>query len=163
MLLDRRRKLAGVIVPVHRRFQLFSPSDMSTHSSAALPYHDLLGLEVVTRSGGQAELRLKVDERHLRDNGIVHGGVFATLLDAGIGLAARSQSPAANRLVTAQLNLNFIRPAVVGDVLTVRGEVLNAGKTSVVARADVRSAEGKLVASGTGTLLILASLPGPSP
>jgi uncharacterized protein (TIGR00369 family) len=127
-----------------------------------LPFHELLGLEVVTRSGGVVELRLAVEERHLRDNGIVHGGVFAALLDAGIGLAARSQSAAANRLVTAQLNMNFVRPAVVGEELSVRGEVLHAGKTSVIARAEIRSSEGKLIAAGTGTLLVLSSLPGPN-
>ena len=105
--------------------------------SEPLPFHELLGLEIVSTTSGNTELRLTVDERHLRDNAIVHGGVFGTLLDAGIGLAARSLSPAANRLVTAQLNLNFVRPAVGGDVLTVRGEVLHVGKSSVVARADV--------------------------
>ena len=127
-----------------------------------LPFHDLIGLEVVQQTSGRTVLRLEVDERHLRDNGIVHGGVFATLLDAGVGLAARSLSPAANRLVTAQLNLNFTRPSVVGDVLIVNGEVLHAGQTTVVARAEVRDAADRLVAAGTGTLLVLSTLPGTS-
>ncbi|MFV0445962.1 MAG: PaaI family thioesterase, partial [Planctomycetaceae bacterium] len=127
-------------------------------TDGVLPYHELIGLQARNLADGRSELHLVVDERHLRDNGIVHGGLFATLLDAGIGLAARSLSPAANRLVTAQLNLNFIRPAVVGDELTVRGEVLHSGKTSVVARADVHNDTGKLVATGTGTLLVLATL-----
>jgi acyl-CoA thioesterase len=125
-------------------------------SHAPLPFHDLIGLEIVVASAGGSELRLVVDERHLRDAGIVHGGLFATLLDAGVGLAARSSSPAADRLVTAQLNLNFVRPSVPGDVLTVRGEVLHSGRTSVVARAEVRDASGRLMATGTGTLLTLA-------
>ena len=127
------------------------------------PLHDLLGLEVIGRESGRSELRLTVDERHLRDSGIVHGGVFATLLDAGTGLAARSLSSAAHRLVTAQLSMNFVRPAAIGDQLTVRGEVLHAGKTTVVAQAEVRDAAQRLIAAGTGTLLVLASLPGPQP
>ncbi|MCA9053442.1 MAG: PaaI family thioesterase [Planctomycetaceae bacterium] len=125
------------------------------------PFHDLLGLQVLLREQGRSELRLHIDDRHLRDSGIVHGGVFAALLDAGIGLAARSLSPAASRLVTAQLSLNFVRPAVVGDELTVRGDVLHMGKSTVVARAEVRDAADRLIAAGTGTLLVLASLPGP--
>jgi acyl-CoA thioesterase len=126
---------------------------MSHHSR--LPFHELIDLQVVSAASGESELRLRVDDRHLRDSGIVHGGLFATLLDAGIGLAARSSSPAADRLVTAQLNLNFVRPSIVGDVLTVRGEVLHSGRSSVVARAEIRNQENRLIAAGTGTLLTL--------
>lgn len=132
-------------------------------SGTRLPYHDLLGLAVVSAAAGRSELRLTVDERHLRDSGIVHGGLFATLLDAGVGLAARSASPAADRLVTAQLNLNFVRPSVPGDVLTVRGEVLHLGRTTVVARADVRDQHDRLVATGTGTLLMMTPCPEAAP
>ncbi len=127
--------------------------------SSRFPYHELIGLEVATVANGQSVLRLVVDERHLRDSGIVHGGLFATLLDAGVGLAARTSSPAGARLVTAQLNLNFVRPCVPGDVLTVQGEVIHAGRTTVVARAEIRNQNDRLVAAGTGTLLALVPPP----
>lgn len=124
-----------------------------------MPFHEHLGLEIVADDDGRTQLRLVVDERHLRDGGIVHGGLFATLLDAGVGLAGRSASAAADRLVTAQLNLNFLRTAVAGDVLTVHGEALHVGRTTVVARAEIRNQHHQLVAAATGTLLPITPRP----
>ena len=51
--------------------------DPSPLPSEPLPFHELLGLEIVSTTPGNTELRLTVDERHLRDNAIVHGGASA--------------------------------------------------------------------------------------
>jgi len=113
----------------------------------------LLGIEPVEWGGGRSELALVVDERHLRNMPILHGGVLATLLDSALGIAASTVSPPNRLAVTAQLNVNFIRPAFPGERLVATGEVQHTGRQSVVATGEVRCDSGQLVATATGTFL----------
>ena len=113
----------------------------------------LLGIEPVEWGGGRSELALLVDERHLRNMPILHGGVLATLLDSALGVAASSVAPANRLTVTAQLNVNFIRPAFPGERLVAVGEVRHSGRQSVVAFGEVRTEGNELVATASGTFL----------
>ena len=113
----------------------------------------LLGIEPVEWGGGRSELALRVDERHLRNMPILHGGVLATLLDSALGVAASSVAPANRLTVTAQLNVNFIRPAFPGERLVAVGEVRHSGRQSVVAFGEVRTEGNELVATASGTFL----------
>lgn len=124
------------------------------------PFHEHVGLRVELAEGGRSRTRLAVEEQHLREGGIVHGGVLATLLDVAIGVAARSLAPDGPDLVTIQLNVHFVRATRAGEVLIASGEVLHPGRRTVVARGEIRTSTGELVATGTGTLFYL---PPPSP
>ena len=53
-----------------------------------VPFHETLGIRPLEMGGGRGLLELVVGEGHLRTFGILHGGVFATLLDAAMGLGA---------------------------------------------------------------------------
>lgn len=119
------------------------------------PFHEHLGLHVELAAGGRSRSRLAVDAHHLREGGIVHGGVLATLLDVAIGVAARSLAPNGPDLVTIQLNVHFVRATRAGEVLVASGEVLHPGRRTVVARGEIRTEAGDLVATGTGTLFYL--------
>jgi uncharacterized protein (TIGR00369 family) len=123
------------------------------------PFHELVGLTVELAEGGRSRTRLAVEEHHLREGGIVHGGVLATLLDVAIGVAARSLAPDGPDLVTIQLNVHFVRATRAGEVLVASGEVLHPGRRTVVARGEIRTVAGDLVALGTGTLFYLPPPP----
>ena len=114
----------------------------------------MLGIAPGEWGGGRSELALLVDERHLRNMPILHGGVLATLLDSALGVAASSVAPANRLTVTAQLNVNFIRPAFPGERLVAVGEVRHSGRQSVVAFGEVRTEGNELVATASGTFLL---------
>jgi uncharacterized protein (TIGR00369 family) len=118
-----------------------------------IPLHELLGIHVVEAAEGRGRLEMVVTARHLRTFGLLHGGVLAALLDAAMGTATATRTPAEHDVVTAQLNVNFIRPAWQGEQLTTTGEVVHAGRRTAVARGEVRTAEGSLVAAASGTFL----------
>jgi len=120
-----------------------------------IPFHALLGMWPREVSGGNARVELKVEPHHLRAGTILHGGVFAALLDSAQGMAAASTAPPGHDVVTAQLGMHFLRPAVVGDTLSATAEVQHAGRRTAVTRGEVRNAEGTLLATGTATLLYL--------
>jgi uncharacterized protein (TIGR00369 family) len=124
-----------------------------------IPFHALLGMWPREVAGGKARVELAVDRQHLRAGTIVHGGVFAALLDSAQGLAAASVARPGFDVVTVQLGVNFLRPASVGDTLIATGEVQHSGRRTAVTRGEVRSREGTLLAIGTATLLYLPMAP----
>jgi uncharacterized protein (TIGR00369 family) len=100
-------------------------------------------------------MELRVRRKHLRDLGIMHGGVLATLLDSVMGLAAGTLSPAGHFVVTVQLNLNFIRPAWEGETLVATGEVLHSGRLTAVAQGRVHTDQRILVGCGSATFMYI--------
>lgn len=128
-----------------------SSADTPSNPFAKSPFLNHLGVELVERSDGRGVLRLAVDERHLRTRGIAHGGLISTLLDTAMGIAVSTGTPDGCFAVTAQLNVNFVRPAWDGEVLEITGEVNHRGQQTAVARGEVRTARGVLVALSSGT------------
>jgi uncharacterized protein (TIGR00369 family) len=74
-------------------------------------------------------------------------------MDTALGWAAGSRAPTGLDVVTAQLNVNFIRPARPGEILIAWGEVQHAGRRTAVARGEIQTADGALVATGSATLM----------
>jgi uncharacterized protein (TIGR00369 family) len=124
-------------------------------NTGRIPYHALLGIWPREVAGGKSRVELTIEPHHLRAGTISHGGVFASLLDSAQGMAAASMARPGFDVVTAQLGVNFVRPAVVGDTLIATAEVQHAGRRTAVTRAEIRSPEGALFATGTATLLYL--------
>ncbi len=127
------------------------PHELSRQS----PFLATLGITVVARSEGQATIRLCVDSRHLRSRGIAHGGVIATLLDTAMGIAVSGQTPEGRFPVTAQLDTKFVRPVWDGEDVLAIGEVCHRGTQTAVARGEVRTPEGVLIATGSGTFVFV--------
>jgi uncharacterized protein (TIGR00369 family) len=89
-------------------------------------------------------------------SGFVEGGVTACLADLALGGAVQTTVPAGTALAPTDLRVQFIRPIVPdGGALVAHAEVVHRGRSVAVARADVRDAQGKLVAIATGSAVIL--------
>jgi uncharacterized protein (TIGR00369 family) len=118
-----------------------------------MPFLELLGVRILEAARGRGRLEVVVRAEHLRDVGILHGGMTATLLDSVMGMSAASVAPAGHYVVTVQLNMNFIRPAWEGEHLVATGEVTHSGRQTAVAHGEIRTAGGILVSSGSATFL----------
>jgi len=95
--------------------------------------------------------------RHLLNPmGIVHGGWTMTLIDSATGCAAHSLLPAGVGYTTIETKVNFSR-AIRADTGRVRAEarVVSQGRQIISAEAYVKARDGKLLAHGTSTLLVL--------
>lgn len=88
--------------------------------------------------------------------GMVHGGWALTLIDSACGCAAHTTLPAGLAYTSVETKVNFVRP-IYPDTGTVRaeGRVLSPGRTIITADAKITDAQGKLLAHGTSTLLVL--------
>jgi uncharacterized protein (TIGR00369 family) len=88
--------------------------------------------------------------------GTVHGGFVLTLIDSAAGCAVHTTLPAGVGYTTVETKVNFTA-AIRADSGTLRaeGKVIASGKQICTAEARVLTRDGKLVAHGTSTLMIL--------
>ena len=66
------------------------------------------------------------------------------------------------RIVTAEMKINYVRPAM-GEALLARGRVLGAGRKQAVARCEVFAVAGgveRLCAAAQGTVVAAGAPPG---
>jgi uncharacterized protein (TIGR00369 family) len=107
-------------------------------------------------SEGKAVFFAEPGEFHYNPIGIVHGGLAATLLDSAMGCAIHSTLPARVGYTTLEIKVNFIRP-ITAKTGRIRCEAsaIHVGRTTATAEGDVRDEQGKLIAHGTTTCLIM--------
>ncbi|HTT34994.1 MAG TPA: PaaI family thioesterase [Thermoplasmata archaeon] len=95
-----------------------------------------------------------VERRHLNINGVVHGGVYATILDTAMGGAVVSLLADGEVTATTSLYVEFLRPAQEGQTLTARGEVVRRGRHLAFVRGDLSDGDGTLLSQAHGTWYI---------
>ena len=83
----------------------------------------------------------------------IHGGVFATLLDAA-GFFASAAVSRSVLLTTSELSIHFLNPAMACD-LHAEGWVIKSGKRISIAEMRVSEPNGGIIANGTGTYVVL--------
>ena len=97
-----------------------------------------------------------VSKKHLQPFGMVHGGVFASIIDAAAFWALFYEIEDQNAgATTVDLKLNYLAPAASGKLIA-RGRQIKLGKTLGYAEAEVIDVNGKILAHGTSTLIVLA-------
>lgn len=92
----------------------------------------------------------------LNPMGSVHGGWALTLIDSVGGCAAHSLLPAGSGYTTIETKANFARP-ITGDSGRIRAEarVVAQGRQIISAEARVLGKDGKVLAHGISTVLVL--------
>jgi len=92
----------------------------------------------------------------LNPMGAVHGGWALTMIDSVGGCAAHSLLPAGVGYTTIETKANFSRPitAQTGRVRA-EGRVVSQGRKIVSAEARILGPDGKVLAHGTTTVLVL--------
>ena len=107
-------------------------------------------------SPGKVSIRLPFRDDLTQQHGYLHAGVIAAVADSACGYAAFSLMPADAEVLSIEFKVNMLAPAK-GDAIVARAEVIRAGRTIMVCRADVYSslgAEEKLVAAMQGTMMV---------
>ncbi len=104
---------------------------------------------------GYASLEIDLAKKHLQPFGMVHGGVFASIIDAAAfwSVYFGVEDPAAG-LTTVDLKLNYLAPAASGKLLA-RGRQIRVGRTLGYAEAQVIDPSDTVLAHGTSTVIIL--------
>ena len=121
-----------------------------------------LGVEVDDAREGWVRLRVPLrDELRNAAGAPVHGGVYASLVDAAVGCALgtlHQESEGGVGQTTLDLNVTFLAAAR-GDALFAEGQILRRGRFVAFGEARILDGGGTLAAIGRATYMILTSRP----
>jgi len=115
-----------------------------------------LGFTLAEVEPGKAVFLGEPSDRILNPLGIVHGGWALTLIDSCCGCAAHTTLAAGVGYTTVETKVNFVRaitPAI-GQVRA-EGRVVARGRTIITTEGTLTDSNGKLLAHGTSTLMVL--------
>src|SRR5687768_15217532 len=94
-----------------------------------------LGATLGRVARGEVEIHLPFREELTQQHGFVHAGVITAILDSACGYAALSTMDEGVGVLSVELKVNLLAPAS-GERFVARAEVLKAGRTLTVCRAD---------------------------
>lgn len=117
-----------------------------------------MGLRLVTATADQVVVELEVGPQHLQPHGLVHGGVHAGLVETVCSIGAQFVAPAGSTVVGVENQTSFLRPVREGTLRAV-GTPLHIGHRSQLWQAELRDAQGRLVATGRLRVFALPSEP----
>ena len=119
---------------------------------------NLIGARLASIEPGTVEIALPFRADLTQQDGYLHAGVVTTIADSACGYAAFSLMPAGSSVLSVEFKVNLLRPAR-GESFIARAEVIKAGRTLSVVRADVfaiaENSERELVATMQGTMMCL--------
>lgn len=119
------------------------------------PYFKLISMKVREIGVGYSLFEIDLHKKHLQPFGLVHGGVFASLIDTAASWAVFYGIEDQNAgLTSVDLKLNYLAPAMSGKLMA-KGRLIKMGNTLSYAEAHVTDASGKILAHGTSTIMIL--------
>jgi uncharacterized protein (TIGR00369 family) len=96
----------------------------------------------------------RVEKRHLNINGVVHGGVYATILDTAMGGAVVSILDDREVTATTSLYVEFLRPAQEGQTLRAVGKLVRRGRHLAFVEGNLTDGRGVLLSQAHGTWYI---------
>jgi acyl-CoA thioesterase len=100
-----------------------TPAELATAVATAMwrvdvATKDTMQMRLITAEPGRAVMEMQVRELHLNGHHICHGGFIFTLADSTFAFACNSYNKVA---VAAGCSIEFLKPALLGDVLTCEG------------------------------------------
>src|ERR1700687_2527148 len=114
-----------------------------------------LGYDVSEAVSGRVVVTAEPSGSHLNPAGTVPGGLTATLLDSGMGLAIQSTLEKGIGQTTLEFKISLVRP-ITPDTGPIKAEgvVMSRGRRVGTAEGRITDGNGRLLAHGTTTCLI---------
>jgi 1,4-dihydroxy-2-naphthoyl-CoA hydrolase len=107
-----------------------------------------LGLELDEISGSRVTAHLDLGPRHHTPWGIVHGGVYTTVVESVASIGASAHVRDKGEVAVGLTNTtHFLRPLTAGRA-HVEATPLSQGRTQQLWRVDITDENGKLIAHG---------------
>jgi uncharacterized protein (TIGR00369 family) len=116
----------------------------------------LLDIVIDHQAPGRVTLSMPITPKVVQQYQVVHGGMVTVIADSASGLAGISLLPPEDGVLSIEFKINLLGPGR-GERMIARGEVIKAGRTVIVAKADVYCVENGVethTAILTNTLLV---------
>jgi uncharacterized protein (TIGR00369 family) len=119
-----------------------------------VPFAHLLKLELGEMKRGLATIHLEVRDELRQNNGVVHGGVIASLVDTAAAFAIITLLEKGQTSTTVDLTIHYLRPWLKGRV-TARARVVRAGRRIMTITIDVLDESESLLATALTSFIRL--------
>ena len=119
---------------------------------ATVPFARLLGIELEDIAPGTATLGFDIRDELKQNNGVVHGGAIASLIDSATAFAIISLLPSDEQATTADLTISYLRPLRSGRAHST-ARVIRAGRRLIVVSAELVDDAGSLIATALTTYI----------
>ena len=136
-------------------------ADEVRSSFSAQSVMTLLGARLSNVQPAQIVIELPYRPELTQQHGYLHAGIVTTIADSACGYAAYTLMPPNSQVLSVEFKVNLLRPAK-GDLFRAQADVIKAGKTLTVVRADVTATTGLngnaiLVATLLATIICIRS------
>jgi len=125
-----------------------------------MPQH--FGIRIVSAAKDKVVGEVDVDDRHINNRGIMHGGAVMAFADDLGGATAGLNIPPGMRTTTIESKSNFFRACPPGRVTGIAVPV-HVGRRTIVVQTSVFAPDGKLAAMVTQTQLVIPRGPATPP
>lgn len=129
------------------------PHSPKTHTSANPAYAARIRHELDTQGvtplfdividrcePGRVQISMPITPKIVQQYQVVHGGMVAMIADSASGLAGISLLPPEDGVLSIEFKINLLGPGR-GARMIARGEVIKAGRTVIISKADVYCVE----------------------
>lgn len=117
-----------------------------------------LGASIVHFEPGLVRVAMAHDDAFTQQDGFLHAGIIATVVDTALGCAAGSVMPPGSGVLSIEFKINMLRPAR-ADRYLAEGRVLKAGRRITVCQGELREdgLEGRILASMQASMICVES------
>ena len=120
----------------------------------AVPFAGLLGIELVEIERGAATVALEVRDELKQNNGVVHGGVIASLVDTAAAFVVLPFLDQGKSTTTVDLTIHYLRPLTEGRA-TATARIVRAGRRILTISAEVLDERQAIAATALATFIRL--------
>lgn len=113
------------------------------------------GIRIVEATPDHTQVDAQITEQSQNIYGIVHGGLYFTMMDSAAGVTARLDG---RRYVTLDSTTHFYKSASHGS-LHATAKVIRRGRTVCVVGAEVHGDSGELLADGSFSMFCIGEEP----
>jgi uncharacterized protein (TIGR00369 family) len=113
-----------------------------------------LGLHISHADGQRVDASIEIDDRHWQGHGIVHGGVYCTVIETIASIGASLHAGLGRQVVGISNRTSFIR-AVSAGRLAINGSLVDANGDLQLWKVDLTDDRARLIATGQVQLMRL--------
>lgn len=137
--------------PDRRALEAFLAGDGKPTPMDSSPLLSALECRIEDAGQGWVRLRFRPGAQHVQGNGVVAGGIVATMLDFALAFAGLTTCNPGESAASIGLNVCFLAP-VRAETVIVHASLAASGYRIAQAEAKISDLEGRTLATATGAL-----------
>ena len=119
--------------------------ERARNAFAKVTYARFLGLELCELKSGDVTVCLDVRDELKQNQGVVHGGAIASVIDTASAFVILTAIDENERVTTTDLTIHYLRPVTLGRMLA-RARIVRGGRRRFVVNVEVEN-DGALAAT----------------